>query len=249
MPYTPPKYPAAIPDTTDLPDRVDDIDWLYAARYNELKKELLAALGELGVLPKGSYADVKTRLDDNSKKIKDADGDSYVDVEASTDVDEIVEYVAGSLARKIHSSGIIDNPLQSSCRVYLSTAEESIPTATSEKLLLDSKSYDLQNEFNVSTNRFTATKPGKYLVLGTILWKATIDQAGYTTDLKKNGASEFATKLPASGTTSIWVQALYITDLAANDYIELFAYQSSGSDQIVRGSSINETSIVITKLL
>jgi len=66
MSYTPPKYPSAIPSQTgpnpDLPDRVDDLDWLYAARYNELKRELLAALTELGVLPKGAYADVAARL-------------------------------------------------------------------------------------------------------------------------------------------------------------------------------------------
>ena len=67
MPYTPPKYPGAIPtqsgDDPDLPDRVDDVDWLDAARYNELKKELLAALTELGVNPKGGYASVAARLD------------------------------------------------------------------------------------------------------------------------------------------------------------------------------------------
>ena len=63
MVYIPPVYPAAIPTITDLPDRVDDADWLYAARYNELKKELRACLTELGVLPKGEFTDVKTRLE------------------------------------------------------------------------------------------------------------------------------------------------------------------------------------------
>jgi len=63
MPYTPPKYPSAIPTAEDLPDRIDDVDWFFAARYNELKNELRAALLELGTLPKGAYADVKTRLD------------------------------------------------------------------------------------------------------------------------------------------------------------------------------------------
>ena len=63
MVYTPPKYPAAIPSVVDLPDRTDDVDWLSAARYNELKDELRAALIELGVLPKGAYADVTARLD------------------------------------------------------------------------------------------------------------------------------------------------------------------------------------------
>ena len=66
MVYIPPLYPSTIPVTAggdpDLPDRQDDIDWLYAARYNELKKELIAIMGELGTLPKGYSADVKTRL-------------------------------------------------------------------------------------------------------------------------------------------------------------------------------------------
>ena len=62
MVYTPPKYPGAIPTPEDLPNREDDIDWLNAARYNELKKELRAALTELGTNPKGTFDDVKARL-------------------------------------------------------------------------------------------------------------------------------------------------------------------------------------------
>ena len=63
MAYTPPEYPAAIPDeVTDLPDRLDDIDWIEAARYNELKKEIVAIMTELGTDPAGSSTDVKTRL-------------------------------------------------------------------------------------------------------------------------------------------------------------------------------------------
>jgi len=64
MPYTPPVYPTSIPSTTDLPDRTDDVDTIYAARYNELKKELIAALTELGTLPKGSFGSVKLRIED-----------------------------------------------------------------------------------------------------------------------------------------------------------------------------------------
>lgn len=63
MSYIPPEYPSTIPGTDDLPDRTDDIDWLEAARYNELKKEILAIMNELGVLPKGAHASVRARLD------------------------------------------------------------------------------------------------------------------------------------------------------------------------------------------
>lgn len=63
MAYVPPVYPTAIPTLTDLPNRNDDQDWVTADRYNEIKKELRAALAELGTLPKAGYADVDARLD------------------------------------------------------------------------------------------------------------------------------------------------------------------------------------------
>jgi len=63
MPYTPPKYPDAIPDETDLPDYTDDVSWCTAKVINDLKKELRAIMIELGNNPKGSYASVRARLD------------------------------------------------------------------------------------------------------------------------------------------------------------------------------------------
>lgn len=57
-------YPNAIPTNTDYPDRQDDIDWIYAERYNEIKNEVLAICQELGVTPKGPYSSVAERLAD-----------------------------------------------------------------------------------------------------------------------------------------------------------------------------------------
>ena len=66
MAYEPPIYPSSIPsqtgETPDLPDAIDDITWWVAAMYNGVKRELCAIMAELGTLPKGEYADVKTRL-------------------------------------------------------------------------------------------------------------------------------------------------------------------------------------------
>lgn len=62
MAYTPPEYPSTIPGTDDLPDYVDDLDWVYAAHGNALRKELRAVMIELGVLPKGDAADVGARI-------------------------------------------------------------------------------------------------------------------------------------------------------------------------------------------
>ena len=63
MVYTPPKYPSAIPDETDLPDYNDDVSWVKAHVINDLKKELRAIMIELGTDPKGIHASVAARLD------------------------------------------------------------------------------------------------------------------------------------------------------------------------------------------
>ncbi len=55
-------YPTAIPNTTEYPDRSDDVHWIYAARYNEIKNELIAIAKELGISPSGAQETVVARL-------------------------------------------------------------------------------------------------------------------------------------------------------------------------------------------
>jgi len=62
MSYAAPKYPTDIPDRTDIREVSDDVDDILAQDHNDPSAELIAALTELGTLPKGSAADVKTRL-------------------------------------------------------------------------------------------------------------------------------------------------------------------------------------------
>jgi len=62
MPYVPPKYPAKIPTYNEIWPWLDDIDWAKSTLWDALVKELRAVIIELGVLPKGAYADVAARL-------------------------------------------------------------------------------------------------------------------------------------------------------------------------------------------
>src|SRR3990167_9154561 len=57
-----PKYPTAIFTDGEFPAVTDDVSWIHDFLINALKKELQAVQVELGTLPKGAYADVKTRL-------------------------------------------------------------------------------------------------------------------------------------------------------------------------------------------
>jgi len=55
-------YPAAIPNDTNYPDKTDDVDWIYAKLYNDLKEEVLALCKELGISPSGASATLVARL-------------------------------------------------------------------------------------------------------------------------------------------------------------------------------------------
>lgn len=57
-----PIYPTTIPTAGQVFDPTDDVDWMNAAEWHQLRDELIAALTELGTLPKGAAADVKTLL-------------------------------------------------------------------------------------------------------------------------------------------------------------------------------------------
>jgi parallel beta-helix repeat protein len=58
-----PEYPTDLLDVVDYPTQADDVDDVEAWGINSLVHEMIAVQKELGTIPKGSFADVKTRLD------------------------------------------------------------------------------------------------------------------------------------------------------------------------------------------
>lgn len=62
MPGASPLYPTTLPDMTNLRTVVDDVDDVIASDHNDLALEIIALATELGLLPKGTCVDVKTRL-------------------------------------------------------------------------------------------------------------------------------------------------------------------------------------------
>jgi len=69
MVYTPPLYPTSVPTEGNMVILFDDIDMYMAKYHNQYNKEVRAAMVELGLLPKGSYASVRARLDDFEARI------------------------------------------------------------------------------------------------------------------------------------------------------------------------------------
>jgi hypothetical protein len=148
---------------------------------------------------------------------------------------------------KLYDSGIVDTGGQSRAKAHLS-ADQTITTATWTKVNLDVEDYDEQGEFDSTTNyRFTATKAGYYLVVGNTQWGAGVDQAVAVLGIYKNGTRVRQSVTRWSGTNTIGVNIADIIYLAANDYVELWAYHEKGSDAVL-GSASTDTFMAVHKL-
>ena len=62
MPGNSPLYPSQLPTMDELRTVVDDVSDVIATDHNDIAQEIVAIAKELGLLPKGSCADLTTRL-------------------------------------------------------------------------------------------------------------------------------------------------------------------------------------------
>lgn len=168
------------------------------------------------------------------KKLGDADGDTYIEVEETSDKDEIVAKVAGVEAQRIHDNGIIDFPKQSACRVTRNTAQ-SIPNVTWTIVQYDTVEYDLQNEYdNITNYRYTAKEDGYYHVDASLLSASVSWPANATWELSVflNGVQQIEGYRTVVFTAGTWyLDAILSSDiyLAKNDYIDIRVWQGQGN--------------------
>ena len=131
---------------------------------------------------------------------------------------------------KLYDSGILDLPKQSGCRVHRS-AIQSIPNSTWTKVNFDTEDWDIQSEFDSTTNyRFTSTKAGKYLVSASILYNTVADGTRVDIAIAKNGikvesAISYAAKADAYPTVCV----TSVLNLSAGDYVEIETLHDGGT--------------------
>ncbi|MBN2323800.1 MAG: hypothetical protein JXQ30_08695 [Spirochaetes bacterium] len=146
--------------------------------------------------------------------------DRYTDAEA-------VEATAGEYLPIINSG----------CRVYR-TANQSIPSATPTRIQLNNEDWDINSEFDSTTNyRFTAKQAGYYQVNADIVLSPFAALCHGIIYIYKNGESVAEViNVHHSG----YYLGLTISDVVYldgnSDYIELYAYQDCGSSQNVLGA-------------
>ena len=128
------------------------------------------------------------------------------------------------------------NILTPSFLVKLSS-NQTIGSGSSVKVQLDSEVYDTDNAFDNSTNyRFTvpSDKAGKYVFHLSGRTDIADAKAAYIF-VKKNDTlihRSFQGVSKSNGSTTVYLSASVVTNLVAGDYIELFIFQDTGSNQL-----------------
>lgn len=183
----------------------------------------------------------------SGSKIQDADGDTSWDVEEAADEDKIHGKVKGVEAFLLDDVGILTLAKQSAARAEMSVSQ-SISANTWVKIQYNSEVYDVQGEYDPTTNyRFTAKNAGKYLGIISIYFETFPSATHVNMGFNVNGSNVFNSIV--SSAEANWVQAavLGIANLAVNDYIEGWVKQDDTVAHSI-GTSGGMTSMTIQKI-
>lgn len=116
------------------------------------------------------------------------------------------------------------------------------------ELDLDSDAFPAGNEpYKLFRARFTATKPGTYLVVLQVAWADPTAAKFYQQAIYKNNAIAAAAMCHSAVEDWLYVQNVASLELGANDYLTFQAYQSSGGNEGVRGGT-QRTWVSVIKL-
>jgi hypothetical protein len=136
--------------------------------------------------------------------------------------------------------------------VYKS-GDQTISNATDTAITFDSEFFDTDALHSTSTNTSRLTVPtgkgGKYLICGTVGFAPNATGSRGIRVYKNGSVISYATVLQTVTVASngSFVPFSIVTQLSAADYIEIFAYQSSGISLSVTGTS-SQTSVQMSYL-
>ena len=138
--------------------------------------------------------------------------------------------VGAWLLQANNDTGIIAQPKQSCCRAY-QTSAQTISASTETKLIFKGVSFDMQNEFdNTSNYRFTVkADSGKYEIFLCATWTTGLNANIAKLSIKLNGSPVAVCMREIHNN---YAESMIIDDiesLVAGDYIEFYIYQN-GSD-------------------
>lgn len=133
-----------------------------------------------------------------------------------------------------------DLPVRPSFSVHKNgTDQTGVATGTLTKVTWSTADWDTTSGFDFTNSRFLPTVPGKYRLSWAVPFSGGVDQTTILCRLRKNGVDhKDGVRLQASGTGGVTMVGSVLVDANGTDYFELFAFQASGSNQTISGSTL-----------
>tara|TARA_R100001015_G_C4485701_1_gene64821 strand:+ start:22 stop:570 length:549 start_codon:yes stop_codon:yes gene_type:complete len=105
-----------------------------------------------------------------------------------------------------------------------------IATATATKITYGTEVIDTDSAFASSKFTVPSGAAGKYFITGTITWLSGAWTSQQILYIYKNGSNAYA-EFRYKDATDMGMTVSAVLDLAVSDYIEIYAYQPSGSSR------------------
>ncbi len=124
------------------------------------------------------------------------------------------------------------------CRVYKSTAQ-AIEDETITTILFNVKDYDVDNEYDTATGRYTANEGGLYVISLNVGFTATsVDTSLVEGRIAVNGSAIARSKMEQISTKDVFFNVMKTVLLEKNDYIEGQAFHiTGGKKSLITGTS------------
>tara|TARA_S200002703_G_scaffold91837_1_gene79325 strand:+ start:480 stop:1043 length:564 start_codon:yes stop_codon:yes gene_type:complete len=134
--------------------------------------------------------------------------------------------------------GISNTP---SFMAYAPSGTQSIASGTQTKVNFSTEFFDTDSKYDNSSMRFTPTVAGKYLITAGLSFATTGDGNYVIIFIYKNGSELLKNINRSPSTADNGVVITGLVDLDADDYVEIFAKQNTGSNQNIQGSNTDRT--------
>lgn len=114
------------------------------------------------------------------------------------------------------------------------SSNQSVPTGTTTVVTFNSEDWDLNNEFDISTYRFTPKIKGNYLITTTVGLDTLNNGGMYFVYIRKNGLN-YIREVGIVGATGIIASSLagVIEMNGSSDYVDVTVFHNNGSNRNV----------------
>ena len=182
-----------------------------------------------------------TKIADNSISEEHLDVTSITGHTAETSIADgdtiLIHDASASALRKMTKANFVSGVGGANTPAFQAymNGNQTIANTTHTKLEMDAEVFDTNSKYDVSNYRFTPTVAGTYWVWGKFRFDETNDIPSSIIAFYKNGS---IISKSVAFQTNVTTKTLGITvTLDDNDYLEIFAYQNSGTTAPINGGS------------